>query len=157
MHFISPKGDTLALANEKNIRYVAIANDTFYYDQGYVRLLSADDGVKLVKKQVWIISDTRQVGAYNSTSNSASISSYTSYNEGGRLYDLVVNEDIILKKVDQFYFGDVNNHFVLATKKNLLLLFPKEQQRIELFLKENKISFSNQDDLEKIVHFLKPG
>src|SRR3712207_5371463 len=47
MHFIGPKGDTLALANEKNIKHVAIGNDTFYYDGGYVRLLSAGPLVKL--------------------------------------------------------------------------------------------------------------
>ncbi len=70
------------------------------------------------------------------------------------LYDLVVDEDIVLKKIEQFYLGDNYNHFVLANKKNLLMLFPKEQQRIEAYLKENKINFTNKDDLEKMVRFL---
>src|SRR4030095_15977959 len=33
MHFISPKGDALALANENNIKYISIGNDSFYYNQ----------------------------------------------------------------------------------------------------------------------------
>ena len=154
MHFINPNGDTLALANEKNIKYVAIGNDTFYYDGGYVRLLSAGNFVKLAVKQVWTISDTRQIGAYNTTNNSVSMLSYTSINEGGRVYDLTVHEDVILTKVELYYFGDSYNHFVIAGKTNLLMLFPKEQRRIGMYFKENKINFNNKDDVEKIVQFL---
>jgi len=154
MQFVGPKGDTLAVADEKNIKYIVIANDTFYYDKGYVRLISGGSLVKLVMKQVWMVAEARQIGAYNSTNNSVSVTSFTSYNEGGRLYDLTVNEDIVLKKVEAYYFGDNYNHYVLAGKKNLLLLFPKDQERIEMYLKENKIKFTNKDDLDKIVHFL---
>ena len=154
MHFIDPKGDTLALADEKNIKYIIIDNDTFYYDGGYVRVLSTGNFVKIAIKQVWMISDTRQIGAYNTTNSSVSIVSHTSYNEGGRLYDLTVNADVILKKVEQYYFGDNYNHFLIADKKNLLKLFPKEEKRIEMYLKENKINFANKDDLEKLVQFL---
>ena len=154
MHFINPKGDTLAVDNEKNIKYIVISNDTFYYDGGYVRLLSTGNFAKLAIRQVWMISDTRQVGAYNTTNNPGSILSYTSINEGGRLYDLTVNEDVILTKVELYYFGDSYNHFVIAGKTNLLMLFPKEQRRIGMYFKENKINFNNKDDVEKIVQFL---
>jgi hypothetical protein len=34
------------------------------------------------------------------------------------------------------------------------MLFPKEQRQIENYLKENKIDFSNKNDLEKLVGFL---
>ncbi|MCW3109444.1 MAG: hypothetical protein JWQ09_3950, partial [Segetibacter sp.] len=154
MHFINSKGDTLALADEMNIEYVAIGKDTFYYDGGYLRVLSSGNLAKLAMKDIWIISETRQVGAYNTTNTSVSITSFKSYTEGGRLYDLTVNEDVVLKKAEQHYFGDANNHFVLAGKKELLMLFPKEQRRIEMYLKENKINFTKKDDLEKIVQFL---
>lgn len=154
MHFISPKGDTLALADEKNIKYIVIGNDTFYYDAGYLRLLSSGNLLKVAIKQIWMISEGRQIGAYNTPNNSASITSFTSYNEAGRLYDLTVNEDIVLKKVEQYYLGDNYNHFLPASKKNLLMIFPKERERIELYLKENKINFANKDDLSKVVQFM---
>jgi hypothetical protein len=47
-----------------------------------------------------------------------------------------------------------NNHFVAASKKNLLQLFPKEEQRLEQYLKETKTDFSKRDDLEKVIQFL---
>jgi hypothetical protein len=154
IHFINASGDTLALTNEKNIKYIVIASDTFYYDQGYVRLLSSGDLVKVGRKEVWIIADTRQVGAYNTTNNAVGITSYTSFNESGRLYDLIVNEDIILKKIEQYYLGDAYNHFVPASKKNVLLLLPKEQRRIEMYLRENKTNFNQKEDIEKLIQYL---
>src|SRR6478672_638756 len=33
MQFITPKSDTLALANEANIRYIVVGNDSFFYDK----------------------------------------------------------------------------------------------------------------------------
>jgi hypothetical protein len=154
MHFIDLKGDTLALADEKNIRHVVIGMDTFYFDGGYVRLLSESASAKLALKQVWIISNSRQIGAYNSTNHSVGLTSFTSFNESGRLYDLTVNANLVLKKIEQFYLATSNNHFVAASKKNLLQLFPKEEQRLEQYLKETKTDFSKRDDLEKVIQFL---
>src|SRR6185295_907979 len=42
MLFINPKGDTLALADEKNIKFIVIDKDTFYFGEGYLRLISND-------------------------------------------------------------------------------------------------------------------
>jgi hypothetical protein len=154
IHFIGAKGDTLALAEEATIRYVAIEKDTFYYDNGYVRLLSTGGKAKLAFKQVWVISNTRQLGAYNSTNSSVSITSFTSYGEGGRLYDLTVNADVVLSRVEQFYLGNNDGHFVSANKKNLMLLFPKDQRLIETYLKENKIDYNSEEDLTRLIQFL---
>jgi hypothetical protein len=154
MHFIGPKGDTLALANEGTVKFIAIGEDSFYYDQGYVRNILGASIVKLAVKQVWKVVGNNKRGAYNSASSSSAISSKSSYSNGRGLYKLNVDEDMVLSKVELYYFGDKYNHFVLAGKKNLLMLFPKEQQRIGMFLTENKVDFSNRDDLEKTVRFL---
>ena len=154
IHFIGQKGDTLALDGETNIKFIAVGNDTFYYAQGYLRVLSPGNAIKLATREVWIISETRQIGAYGSTNNSVSMISFKSMQEGGRLYDLVVNEDIVLKKQTKYYFGDHFNQFLPATKTNLLTLFPKEEQRIGKYLKENRINFNDKSDLEKTVQFV---
>ena len=154
MHFIDPKGDTLAIANEKTIKFIVIDKDSFFYDQGYVRLLYGNNVVKLAIKQVWKVVDTKKTGAYNMASSVSSISSKSSYFDGRRFHKITVNENVVLSKVEQYYFGDKYNRFVLANKKNLLMLFAKEQRRIEMYLKENKVDFNNKDDLEKVVQFL---
>ena len=154
IQFIDPKGDTLALANEKTIKLISITNDTFYYGPGYVRLLAANSIVKLAGKKIWAVGDTRKIGAYNTANSSSFITTYSSYTEHGKSFDLTIMEDMDLRKVEHYFFGDKYNAFVLATKKNLLTLFPKQQRQIQTYLKENKIDFNRKEDLEKVVQFL---
>ena len=154
IHFIDQKDDTFALDNENEVKYIVAGNDTFYYDEGYLRIVISGSFAKLAIRDVWVVSSTRQIGAYNSTNNSVNMLSFKSLEEHGRLYDLVVNEDIILKKQEKYFFGDNFNQFVTASKANLLTLFPKEQQRIGIYLKENKINFTDKADLEKIVQYV---
>src|SRR5690348_1913158 len=42
VQFISPKGDTLSLANEKTIKNIAINGDTFYFDNEYLQLTAGN-------------------------------------------------------------------------------------------------------------------
>ena len=154
MHFIGPDGDTLALANELTIKYIAIGKDTFFFtDGGYLRIIANSGRANLALKQIWIVSDSRPLGAYNTSNSSTSITSFNSYIEGGKLYDMTVNADLVLKKIEQFYLGNNTNHFVLANKKNLLMLFP-ESERNEIYLKEHKIDFKKENDLTKLISYL---
>jgi len=157
MLFINHKGDTLALADEKNIQLIIIDQDTFYYEHGYVRLIADYGYVKLTEKQVWIVADVRKMGTHNRPTNTVDIQSFSSYTNGidaAKSKDLVLNEEIVLRKETEYYFGDDYNHFVLAGKKKLINLFPKDEKAIENYLKENKVDFNKKDDLEKLSQFL---
>lgn len=155
--FINNKDDTLALANEKTIKFIAIAQDTFYYDEGYVRLISNNGFVKLAEKQVWVEKEVRKMGTHNrpsSTVNIVSLSTYSDETLRAKSHDLIMNEDVLIKKEIQYYFGDRYNHFVLARKNKLMQLFPKEQLTLEKYLDENKVNFDKKDDLEKLAQYL---
>ena len=157
MLFISPKGDTLALADEKNIKFITIDQDTFYFDEGYVRLILNKGDVKLAEKQIWVVADVRKIGTHNKATSTVAITSLDSYTDRAsraKSYDLLINEDMLIRKETQYFFGDKYNHFVRSGKKKLLLLFPKEQPGIENYLKENKVDFDKKDDLERIAQFL---
>jgi hypothetical protein len=157
MLFINPKGDTLALADEKTIKFIVVHPDTFYFDEGYMRLIANDGIVKLAEKQVWVVADVRKIGTHNRPTTTVAVTSFSSYTDGvdaARSHELILNEDIVLRKETQFYFGDEYNHFVRAGKKKLLLLFPKQQRRIEDYVKENKVNFDSKGDLEKLSKFL---
>lgn len=157
MLFIDHNGDTLALANEKTIKFIAVNLDTFYFDEGYIRLIADYGDVKLAEKQIWVVADTRKIGTHNrSTSTVAvtSLSSYTDETARAKSYDLLINEDMIIRKETHYYFGDEYNRFVRTGKKKLLQLFPKEELSIENYLKENKVNFDKKDDLEKLAQYL---
>ena len=155
MLFINPKGDTLALANEKTIKYIAVDQDTFYYDEGYIRIIADNDFVKLAEKQVWVVADIRKIGTHSasSTPGITSVRTFRHGNEATRS-NLTLNEDIVLRKESKYYIGDKYNGFALASKKGLMLLFPKEQRNIENYLRENKIDFNKRADMEKLYQFL---
>ena len=157
MLFIAPKGDTLALADEKLIKFIAIDRDTFYFDEGYMRLISNEGGIKLTEKQVWVVADIQKMGTHNRPTTTVAITSLSTYTDEtakAKSYNLILNEDIILRKETRYYFGDKYNRFVLADKKRLLIFFHEKQQIIENYIKENKINFDKIDDLEKLARFL---
>jgi len=158
MLFINPKGDTLAVADEKTIKFIIVDQDTFYYDEGYVRIIVDYGDVKLAEKQIWVVADTRKIGTHNKSTSTVAITPLSNYSDDGiaraKSYDLLINEDMVIRKETQYYFGDKNNHFVRAGKKKLLLLFPKEQLSLENYLKENKVNFDKKDDLKKLAQFL---
>ena len=153
--FIGPKGDTLALADGKIVKFIALDKDTFYYHEGYIRLVSNNNVVKLAEKQIWEVADVRKIGTHNRSTNTVAVTSLQQITDRfGRSHDLLLNEDVIIRKKGYYYFGDRFDHFVNANKKQLLLLFPKEETRITNYLKENKVNFEEKDDLEKLIQFL---
>jgi hypothetical protein len=157
MLFIDPNGDTLAVADEKTIKFISILQDTFYFDEGYVRTFATNKVVKLAEKQVWALADTRKMGTHNQAKSTVAITTISLYTDGtdaAKSQNLVINEDLILRKTTYYYFGDENNHFVRTGKKKLFSLFLKDELRIDAYLKENNINFDNKADLEKLAQFL---
>jgi hypothetical protein len=157
MLFINPKGDTLALADEKNIKFIIIERDTFYYGEGCLRQIANDGAIKLTEKQFWVLADIRKIGTHNTPTTTVAVTSFSSYTDerdAAKSKNLIMNEDILLRKETQYYFGDRYNLFVPASKKGLLQLFPKEQRSIENYLKEKKVNFNKKNDIEELYKFL---
>jgi hypothetical protein len=154
IHFISEKGDTLALGNEKLVKFIVAGVDTIFYDEGYLKQLNGGKDVKLAIKDYWIITSAKKLGAYNTSNNSVRVDTYSLYTREGKLYNLIVNEDVEIKRAQLFYFGDGNNHFMPASKKNLFALFPKNELLIETYLKEQKIDFRKKSDVDRLFSFL---
>jgi hypothetical protein len=157
MLFINEKGDTLALTDVKNIEYIVNDWDIFFYNGGYLRLIADDTVIKLAEKQVWEVADVRKMGTFNTPTNTVAITSVGYFSNGqdaAKSKELIMNAETVLRKETQYYFADKYNHFVRASKKKLLDLFPKEEQRIENYIKENKVNFDKKEDLEKLCKFL---
>jgi len=154
MQFITINGDTLALDNEETIRIITVNSDSFYYDKGYLLLITSHSFLKLAVKQGFRILDREKKTAYGGSSAVSSIRNINAYSNGRRVFNVGVSQDVILEKDDQYYIGDKFNHFVFASKKNLLQLLPKHNDAIRKYLKENDIEFHRQEDLEKLLEFL---
>lgn len=155
MLFIDPKGDTLAVKDEMTVKFITLDKDTFYFDEGYIRLVAGNSVVKLAVKQIWEVADIQKIGSHNRPANTFAVASYDALSDGvGKTHDLILNEDLLLRKKANYYFGDMYNRFTPAGKKNLLLLFPKKRNILTNYLKENKVNFDKKEDLEKLAQFL---
>jgi hypothetical protein len=157
MLFITEKGDTLALTEVKNIEYIVNDWDIFFYNGGYLRLIADDTVIKLAEKKVWEVADVRKMGTFNTPTNTVAITSVGYFSNGqdaAKSKELIMNAETLLRKETQYFFGDKYNHFVRASKKKLLDLFPKDEQRIESYLNEHKVNFDKKDDLEKLCQFI---
>lgn len=154
MQFIDPKGDTLNIANAGTIRFIRIHVDVFYYDNGFIKLIKDTNGIKLAAKQTLLVSGKDKIGAYGMPNPTSAIDSYGTLIDPRGIYKLVPREDITLTKKTQYYFGDKYNHFVWATRKNLLRHFSKVSGTLNAYLKENNVDLNSRADLEKLLQFL---
>ena len=155
MQFIDPKnGDTISLAEEKNIKYVAVEKDTFYYDQVWLRVIETDSSMKIAKLTRLEITNKEKLGAME-VAGFGAIETFNKYTGSQHMKDLVAKERITFTENITYYFGDRFNHFAKANKKSLINLNRSYEEKIEIWLKENKTDFSNEDDLKRLLSFIK--
>ncbi|MEJ7737647.1 MAG: hypothetical protein WKF97_09495 [Chitinophagaceae bacterium] len=153
MQYIDLNGDTLSIANSKEVGYIKIEEDSFFYDQGYIELLNDGSTVKLGIRQIIKLKDFKRIGAYGLPSH-GTIESYGTYTGSHQVQKINVKEDLVFSKQTNYYFGDKFNHFIPATRKNVLQIFSNHQRKVEKFLYENDINFNKHQDLEKLIAFL---
>jgi len=146
--------DTLAIANKKDIRFVVVAQDTFYCDKGnYLELISGDR-IKVVLKQYIKLKETQKKDSYGTSSSGSATNSYGSLPAEGNFYMLTANEDMVFQRTLEYYLSDQSGGFVQYTKKNVIQLFPQHEDKIKAYLKSNKIKFDNRDDLIRLADYL---
>ena len=146
--------DTLAIANKKDISFVAIAQDTFYYANGYYMEKIYDGSFKVVLKQYIKLKETQKQDSYGSTSAGAAMNSYGSLPANGNFYKLTANTDLMLQRTLEYYISDQSGGFVQYSKKNVMLLFPQYEDKIKAYLKSNKVNFDKRDDLIRLADYL---
>lgn len=154
MQFINPqKGDTISIAEEKNVKFVAIEKDTFYFDEAWLQVLDSDSTVKIAKKKSLEMINKEKLGAME-VPGFAAIETYSKFTGSQHMKEIVAKERLTFTEQNTYYFGDRFNNFSRANKKSLLNLFRSNEKEIEAWLKEAKIDFSNEQDLKRLFNFL---
>jgi hypothetical protein len=154
MQFIDPKtGDTISLADEKNIRFVAVEKDTIYFDDGWMLQISNNQTIKIARKKMLEMSNKEKVGAME-VPGFAAIETYTKFTGAQHMKDLVAKEKLTFTGYIYYYFGDRFNHFGRANKKGLLKIYGEKQKQITQWLDDNKIDLTKEEDLKKLAAYL---
>lgn len=153
MEFIQSR-DTLAIVNKKDIKYIVIDKDTFYFDKNYLELISHPVPLKVVLNQYIKLKEIVKKDSYGTSSSGSSTQSYGSLPSNGQFYKLAANEDMVFQKIREYYLSTPSSGFVPFKKKNVMQLFPKNEDDIKKYLKSNEIDFDSREDLIKFAAYL---
>jgi len=145
--------DTLSLVTRREMSFLTIGSDTFYFDNGYIEQISGGNLIVGVKQFVKL-KDVLKKGAFGTTNRHSAIESYIPVTRGG-FQDWIPNEDTVFQMEREYYFSNNGNIFVLFTRKRTLEMFPWHKDKIQSYLKSNKINFSSEDDLLRLAEFLR--
>ncbi|TDE13712.1 hypothetical protein [Dyadobacter psychrotolerans] len=156
IQFLDAKNDTLILNDKNFMDRIAIAADTFYYYQhhGHVRKVAGYSQVMLAEKQILGTNGTERYAAYNQYSSTTAISTYSSFvNGAGQPQELEGSNKILLKKRFVYFFLDKNRDIYLATKGNLLKVFPRHKKALNEYLKTNNVEFFDPKEIVQTLEF----
>jgi hypothetical protein len=155
LEFINAQGDTMSLTNGKEVRLATIGTDSFFYDNGFIKLISRYGHIHLAIKQTLpIVSREKMNDGYGSYSVINNVESYDSYNDGLKVYDLVQMQNLTLANKVQYFIGKADFAFTPLNKKNVLKLFPKQKEKVEFYLKDKAINFDKSEDIVKLAQYL---
>jgi hypothetical protein len=153
MEYIRNK-DTLAIANKKDVRFITVAQDTFYFDKGNYLEMKSGGIVKVFLKQYIKLKEILKKDSYGTASAGSASNSYGSLPVGGNFYMLTANEDMVLQRTLEYYLASSSGGFIPYNKKSILQLYPQDEKAIKAYLKSNKINFSKLDDLIRLADYL---
>ena len=152
MEFIRSR-DTLSIAMKKDIRLITVAQDTFFYDNGYLEQIYSGP-VKVYLRQHYKLKQVLKKDSYGISSSGSSTTSYSVLPYDGKFFKLTANEDMVFQKTREYYLSVSSSGFVQFRKKPLLQLFPGKEEAIKDYLKADKIDFNLQNDLLKLAAYL---
>jgi hypothetical protein len=154
IQFIRSNGDTLSIANESDVQWIAIKKDTFLInDQQYFEVVNSYPFGKLLKKQILRLSDEHKSGAYGISSPTHNIETKQTLIAEQTL-KLLLNRDLILTKEKQYYLLSSSGKLVPVNKKHIIQVFPNRKNSIDNYLKENDINFRREQDLLQLFTYL---
>ncbi|MDO1451886.1 hypothetical protein Q0590_36795 [Rhodocytophaga aerolata] len=168
MHFIGPKGDTLAMVDDPLVKSIQVGEDVFYYlpRTGYLLALSDTYPVKPVEKQIIKIIKGEPSSGYQGASQVVSPIFNTGDSQGTvaeryvgpkpsneQLYYQPVPNLVLLSRQVSFYLMDKNQRFYEAKKSNLFKLFPGYHRPIKQYIQEQSINFKSKQDLIQVIQY----
>jgi hypothetical protein len=152
IEFIQDK-DTLIFSRKKDINILTVAQDTFIYRNGYLKLIHSGSVKVCLKDKIKLI-DIVKKGAMGTPNRTSSVDSYSSLPLDGKIYDIINADDMEFRRTVEFYILTPAGDLIDFRKKNVLELYPQKEAEIQKYLKTNKVNFEKQEDLLKFADFL---
>lgn len=168
VHFLNGKGDTLAVGNDNKIKHIKIGEALFYFSpgQGFLEETAKYQKVSLLEKQRLKV--TRNLsykpdrgGYWESKSsvpmvNPAGDARGELHKDQGtykEIYNRKTTGIIEIEKEVSYFFMDQNKRIYPVRKSSIRKIFFRNRRKIKSYLAENKIDFTKEKDLKKLLDF----
>lgn len=154
IRFIEGGKDTLVVKNEETVKAVYVQNRYFTkWGNLYVEILNPMNDTSLgITRKIDLI-QKKSVGAYGMASETASVSSLShAYDGMGGTFKLKSGGSKNFYYKENYYICKGNKKLP-ASKKNFLKVYPKLKGDIEVYLKENKVDYTDINDLKALYDF----
>lgn len=155
--FLAANRDTLEIADKALLRKVDIKGRTYYFDKrfGYCEIVKSFGKAKIGKREVLAQIGTEKGGPYGISYTASAVTTYKSYSNDQVASTGKLNADAegVFSYRTTLFLIDNNNRFYIPTAGSIHKLFPGHKKQISSFVKENKINFGKEEDLDRLMAF----
>lgn len=153
--FLTPRGDTLALANPAMTRLITISADSFYYhDKSFLQILTQYPGNNLAVKETIKFVGHEKAGPYGTYSSVSSANSNSTVTVDDQITQYIgLDENTVFTYKHEYYLADRFNNFFRASKKGFFNLFSRHEKSLKAYLKNNPVDYNKGKDLLRLIEF----
>ncbi len=147
--------DTLYLDRVEDVNYIAVENDSFYYQNKiWVRQFASAAKIRLAEHRVLDFANQEKLGPYGGKS-AGSVEMVQSIDVPGVIdKSYTAREVLFFIERNSYYFSDKFGRFYLANKKNIVDMFGKANTGIEKYLVTNKPDYTRREDMLTLLDYL---
>ena len=154
IQFIDEKGDTLAMSNEEQISSIHIGKDVYIYAPPCLLAVKAEGKAWLYKNERVRIADKQKTGGYGIPNTAGTIDAITQIDTRVNYNQIEMNESLLISRVTTYYIENQSGQIFPASKKNVLNMYPKHEDKIREYVKTYGVDFSREDHLLDLTEFL---
>ena len=141
------------ISGKKDISSVTIAQDTFYYHNGYLEMIRSSQP-RIYLKQRIVLKEILKRGAMGTVNRNSASEPVDHIILGGVSYNLKLDADMVFQKISEYFFSTPGNDFIQFNRKNIIRIFPEKEMVIKNYLKSEKIDFQSREDVLKLAEYV---
>jgi hypothetical protein len=150
------KGNMLAIGETK----LELVDTVFIMDRKFITLnnkfveLISHSKYDLYAEHKCKLIPPGKPSAYGGTSETSAITSYSSINSGGRLYELKLSEDYEIKPYTFYWLkknGELNK---FINMKQLMKIYDDKKDLFKDYVKKHDVKYENQESIAEFIQYL---
>jgi hypothetical protein len=149
--FINEKGETMALANPEDLKYVLITDRMFIPSpQGYFEVVERGK-ISLLYKWHCRITETRKEGALGLPTDAPSVYQMNRISFDNKEWKMDVDKEAVASVEVIPYLNKESKFVLIQGAKSYLKVFKSEKSEIKRYLDQNPVDFRKESDLRRMT------